>query len=96
MPIPLRMKKPRAPRQATPLPPPTSRHPAKGGILLKLSSDLEAAAGDKGARGVGQISSLCSQRFLGADLGERLRQEGAVLLDCRPLSRQHLQDVSSP
>ena len=70
MPIPPRMKKPRAPRQAAPLSPPASRHPAKGGILLKLSSDLETVAGDKGARWVGQISSLCSQRFLGADLGE--------------------------
>lgn len=76
------------PAAPTNLPP-----PCQGGIFLKLSLDLETAAGDKGARGVGQISSLC---FLGADLGERLRQEGAVLLDCQTLSRRHLQDVSSP
>ena len=33
-------------------------------------------------------------RFLGADLGEGLRQEGAIL-ERRPLARQHSQDVTS-
>ena len=47
MPIPLKMKKPRAPRQAAPL---ASCRPAKG-RLAEMSSDLESVAGDSGARG---------------------------------------------
>ena len=80
-------------------PPPPALPPAAlpRGVWLKLSSDLETAAGDRGVGwgAGGKVSSLCSQRFLGADLGAGLRQEGAIL-ESLPLPRQHLQDVSSP